>query len=134
MQRLAPQRVGPNKVPVYYAGGAEIDRFRGVAQQGGPEDWVASVTAFPPHLLPADANPETGISRLLDGTSLRAAIADDPLSWLGPDLAGAFGTEPGLLVKLLMRASVCPSIAIPLAYCASEATRTVWQVRRLDSC
>lgn len=98
---LAPQRLGPNKVPVYYAGGAGIDRFRGVAQEGGPEDWVASVTAFPPHLLPPGADPEIGISRLPDGSSLRTAMERDPVGWLGPDLAGAFGAEPGLLVKLL---------------------------------
>jgi mannose-6-phosphate isomerase len=101
MHTLAPQRVGPNKVPVYYAGGAGIDRFRGMAQEGGPEDWVASVTAFPPHLLPPDGHPETGISKLLDGTSLREAMRADPEGWLGPALVAAFGTEPGLLVKLL---------------------------------
>jgi len=101
MQTFAPQRVGPNKVPVYYAGGARIDRFRGVAQEGGPEDWVGSVTAFPTHLLPPDGDPEAGISRLSDGTSLRAAIAAAPVAWLGSDLAAAFGDEPGLLVKLL---------------------------------
>lgn len=96
-----PHQVGPNKVPVYYAGGERIDRFRGVSQEGGPEDWVASVTAFPEHILPPGADPETGVSRLADGTSLRAAVAADPLGWLGPELTAALGGEPGLLVKLL---------------------------------
>jgi len=96
-----PHRIGPNKVPVYYAGGERIDRFRGVAQEGGPEDWVASVTAFPPHILPPGAIPETGVSTLEDGSSLRAAIAEDPVRWLGPELAASFGDQPGLLVKLL---------------------------------
>ena len=101
MKTLGPQRVGPNKVPVYYAGGAGIDRFRGVAGEEGPEDWVASVTAFPPNLLPVGADPETGISRLANGASLRAEIGRDPVAWLGPDLAAEFGSAPGLLVKLL---------------------------------
>lgn len=96
-----PLRVGPNKVPVYYAGGERIDRFRGVAQEGGAEDWVASVTAFPPNILPLGAKAETGVSTLADGRSLRAAIAEAPLEWLGPELAAAFGDQPGLLVKLL---------------------------------
>ena len=96
-----PYRIGPNKVPVYYAGGERIDRFRGESQQGGPEDWVASVTPFPTHLLPSGADPSIGVSRLADGHSLRAAVAADPLGWLGPRLTATFGDEPGLLVKLL---------------------------------
>ena len=53
-----PYRVGDNRVPVYYAGGERIARFRGLHEAaGGPEDWVASVTAFPPHLLPPGADP-----------------------------------------------------------------------------
>ena len=98
---IRPYRVGPNKVPVYYAGGERIDRFRRESQLGGPEDWVASVTSFPSHLLPSGANPDIGVSPLADGRSLRAVIAADPLAWLGPELVAAFGTEPGLLVKLL---------------------------------
>jgi mannose-6-phosphate isomerase len=96
-----PYRVGPNKVPVYYAGGERIDHFRGEAQAGGPEDWVASVTPFPAHLLPDGADPEIGISRLPGGQSLRAVVAEDPLGWLGPQLVESFADEPGLLVKLL---------------------------------
>lgn len=96
-----PHQVGPNKVPVYYAGGERIDRFRGVSQEGGPEDWVASVTAFPPHVLPPGADPETGVSRLANGTSLRAAVREDPAGWLAPRLAAVYGDQPGLLVKLL---------------------------------
>jgi mannose-6-phosphate isomerase len=96
-----PHRMGPNKVPVYYEGGAGIDRFRGVAGSPGPEDWVGSVTAFPPALLPPGGDPQTGVSRFEDGASLRDAVLADPAGWLGPDLAGAYDGEPGLLVKLL---------------------------------
>jgi mannose-6-phosphate isomerase len=59
------------------------------------------VTPFPAHLLPEGADPEIGISRLAGGHSLRAAVAADPLGWLGPQLTEAFSDEPGLLVKLL---------------------------------
>jgi mannose-6-phosphate isomerase len=96
-----PHRLGANRVPVYYAGGEGIDRFRGNAHGQGPEDWIGSVAALPASLLPPGADPESGVSRLEDGTSLRAAIHDDPEGWLGADLRSAFGENPGLLVKLL---------------------------------
>jgi mannose-6-phosphate isomerase len=98
---IRPHRMGPNKVPVYYEGGAGIDRFRGITGEAGPEDWVGSVTAFPPMLLPEGAYPTTGISRFEDGSSLRDAVLADPEGWLGAPLAAAFDGEPGLLVKLL---------------------------------
>jgi mannose-6-phosphate isomerase len=96
-----PHRLPANKVPVYYAGGAGIDRFRGAAGAIGPEDWVGSVTAFPPALLPDGADPSTGISRLAGDLSLAEAVASDPSGWLGEELSAVYGQEPGLLVKLL---------------------------------
>jgi mannose-6-phosphate isomerase len=96
-----PHRLGPNKVPVYYAGGEGIDRFRGERGSAGPEDWVGSVTPFPSQLLTAGADPSTGVSRLDDGTLLDAAIRADPQGWIGPELSGRYGAQPGLLVKLL---------------------------------
>jgi len=86
---------------VYYAGGEGIDRFRGEHGSTGPEDWVGSVTRFPSGLLPAGADPTTGVSRLDDGTLLDAAMRADPQGWLGPELSGLYGAQPGLLVKLL---------------------------------
>ena len=94
-------RLGPNKVPVYYEGGEGIDRFRHERGADGPEDWVGSVTPFPKLLLPAGADPKTGISTLGDGTRLDGHLAADPEGWLGPELHRSFGSEPGLLVKLL---------------------------------
>jgi mannose-6-phosphate isomerase len=96
-----PHRLGPNKIPVYYAGGERIDRFRGEAGHRGPEDWVGSVTAIPLEILPDLTDPTVGISRLAEGTLLREAVDTDPEGWLGPKLASAFRGEPGLLVKLL---------------------------------
>ena len=98
---LRLHRLGPNKVPVYYEGGHGIDRFRGEHGTDGPEDWVGSVTPFPEFLLPAGADPKTGVSRLGDGTLLDAQVSADPEGWLGPELSRGFGSEPGLLVKLL---------------------------------
>lgn len=108
-----PHRLGCNTVPVYYAGGEGIDRFRGQQVASGPEDWIGSATAFPPFLLPPGADPATGISRLEDGTLLTDAIAADPVGWLGPELAKAYGNEPGLLVKLLDAGERLPVHAHP---------------------
>src|SRR5579871_2479317 len=92
-----------NHVPVYYKGGESIDRFRGRASAAsGPEDWIGSVSALPLAILPAGAPADAGVSRLPDGSSLRDAVNQDRLGWLGPELAGlSSGGEIGLLVKLL---------------------------------
>lgn len=99
--------VEDNRVPVYYAGGTRITEFRtgddsaGVGDEdGGPEDWVGSVTALPTGLLPPGASPDTGVSMTAKG-SLRDLITADPTGWLGDRLARAFDGHTGLLVKLL---------------------------------
>jgi len=96
-----PHRLGDNRVPVYYAGGDGINRFRGDARGRGPEDWIASVAFLPAALLPPGADPTSGVSHLEDGTSLRTAIQDDPVGWLGAGLRSMFGGSPALLTKLL---------------------------------
>jgi mannose-6-phosphate isomerase len=106
-----PHRLGCNTVPVYYAGGPGIDRFRGEPCATGPEDWVGSLTAFPPFLLPEGADPATGVSRLADGTLLTDVVALDPAAWLGT--AFAERGEPGLLVKLLDAGERLPVHAHP---------------------
>jgi mannose-6-phosphate isomerase len=106
-----PHRLGSNTVPIYYAGGPKIDRFRGETSATGPEDWVGSLTAFPPFLLPAGADPWTGVSRLADGTLLTDAVAGDPAAWLGSRFAER--GEPGLLVKLLDAGERLPVHAHP---------------------
>jgi mannose-6-phosphate isomerase len=106
-----PHRLGCNTVPVYYAGGAGIDRFRQERCATGPEDWVGSLTAFPPLLLAPGVDPSTGISRLADGTLLTDAVAADPAAWLGAEHAGR--GESGLLVKLLDAGERLPVHAHP---------------------
>jgi mannose-6-phosphate isomerase len=97
-----PQRLGINCVPVYYAGGEKIARFRGGDEPArGPEDWVGSTAALPTALV-AGSDPTAGISRLEDGTLLRDAVRDDPSGWLGPELGHSLDDgEVGVLVKLL---------------------------------
>src|SRR5436305_542267 len=67
-----------NHVPVYYAGGENIDRFRRRASAArGPEDWIGSVNALPVALLPPGASADAGVSQLPDGSSLRNAVNED---------------------------------------------------------
>lgn len=97
-----PHVLGDNRVPVYYAGGSNINDFRQLpVPVSGPEDWVGSMVPLPAAILGADADPTTGISRLPDGSSLADRITADPVGWLGADVAGAFGGSSALLVKLL---------------------------------
>lgn len=101
MTQQLPMVLGDNRVPVYYAGGANISAFRGLgAAASGPEDWVGSLTALPAALLPADAPADTGVSPTTHG-SLGKLVAADPVGWLGADLAAAYGGQSGVLVKLL---------------------------------
>ncbi|MDE3130779.1 MAG: hypothetical protein KGL16_06460, partial [Acidobacteriota bacterium] len=92
-----PVLLPPNPVFRFYAGGAGIDVFRGGlpgSGPGAPEDWVASTTTS----FGSDAE---GLARLEDGRLLRDVIAADPLAFLGAEHVAAFGSNPGLLVKLL---------------------------------
>jgi mannose-6-phosphate isomerase len=95
-----PLRLSDNRVPVYYAGGERISAFRGIAPAPGPEDWVGSLSALPPAILPAGHPIDTGVSRTERG-SLAELVAADPHAWLGAPLAEAYRGSSGLLVKLL---------------------------------
>lgn len=81
----------------FYLGGARIAAFRGSGGAPGdhvPEDWVGSTTTVA-------GSESVGLTVLPDGRSLRAAVAQDPLGWLGPRHAGSHGPDAALLVKLL---------------------------------
>ena len=97
MKPLKPTALPPNQPRQFYRGGQAIAAFRtgnaGRAEEFGPEDWVASTTT----LFGQDA----GLSSLPDGTTLRDAIAADPVSYLGSAHAAVYETSPALLVKLL---------------------------------
>ena len=48
-----PYKLPANPVPVYYAGGENIDRFRRtVSTPPRPEDWIGATTALPEMILP----------------------------------------------------------------------------------
>lgn len=90
-----------NRVPVYYAGGEAIDRFRAEpGRRRGPEDWVASMCTLPPGIGSA-RHDGAGLSTTADGTALIDLVHADPVGWLGSVLAARFGGDSGLLVKLL---------------------------------
>ena len=72
-----PHRLPANKIPLFYAGGDRIDRFRREPASPGPEDWVGSVTAIPPALLPPGADPGLGISPLPKSLHDAIGIAED---------------------------------------------------------
>ncbi|HEV7710495.1 MAG TPA: class I mannose-6-phosphate isomerase [Asanoa sp.] len=80
----------------FYLGGDRISAFRGSAPAGDhtPEDWVGSTTTVA-------GFDSLGLTVLDDGRFLRAAIADDPVRWLGAEHVARFGADPALLVKLL---------------------------------
>jgi mannose-6-phosphate isomerase len=80
----------------FYLGGERIAEFRGIAPAGDhvPEDWIGSTTTVA-------GFDRLGLTVLPDGTSLRAALAENPVPWLGSAHVDRFGADPALLVKLL---------------------------------
>jgi mannose-6-phosphate isomerase len=91
-----PQRLAPNVISRAVLGGPSIASFRGIADVGdyNGEDWVGSVTT-------ARGQAETGLSRLANGTLLRDAIDAEPELYLGAEHVASFGSQTGVLVKLL---------------------------------
>lgn len=92
----------------FYRGGAALARFRGITIDAThePEDWVGSVTTV-------FGETELGLTRLADGSTLRSAIAADPLPWLGSAHVQRWGADPRLLVKLLDAGQRLPVHAHP---------------------
>jgi mannose-6-phosphate isomerase len=97
-QVMGPIRLGPNRVPRFYRGGAAIDELRGLAPdpegKEAPEDWVGSTTTV-------FGSAAEGLTLLPDGRTLREAIEADPEGFLGERHAEVYGASPALLVKLL---------------------------------
>jgi mannose-6-phosphate isomerase len=92
---VQPIVLGPNMPEMFYRGGGRIDRLRGTSgHQDRPEDWIASVTSR----FGTDAD---GMTKLPDGSLLAEAVATDPEAWLGAEHVARYGSDTGLLVKLL---------------------------------
>jgi mannose-6-phosphate isomerase len=104
--------VQPARVHRFYRGGALLGRLRGEPEEDGffPEDWLGSVT---PARNPGRNDAEEGISRLVDGRSLLAAVEADPIGWLGGAHVARYGTSTGVLAKLLDAAERLPVHAHP---------------------
>jgi mannose-6-phosphate isomerase len=92
---VQPIVLGPNMPEMFYRGGGRIDRLRGTSgHEDRPEDWIASVTS-------RFGSATDGMTRLPDGSLLAEAVAADPKGWLGADHVARYGSDTGLLVKLL---------------------------------
>ena len=92
---MQPIVLGPNMPEMFYRGAGRIDQLRGTSgHEDRPEDWIASVTAR----FGTDTD---GMTRLADGSLLAGAVAADPVAWLGADHVAKYGSDTGLLVKLL---------------------------------
>jgi mannose-6-phosphate isomerase len=92
---VQPIVLGPNMPEMFYRGEGRIDRFRGTfGHEDRPEDWIGSVTA-------RFGTETDGMTRLPDGALLAEAVAADPEAWLGPEHVARYGSDTGLLVKLL---------------------------------
>lgn len=85
-----------------YVGGANLETLHGRAPQNSqfPEEWIMSVVEA--HNAGRE-NIVEGLSRLpdYDNAALREIIAKDPSGYLGKDHAARYGTELGVLVKLI---------------------------------
>lgn len=101
---MRPVILPPNQpADRFYRGGERIDAFRSgapapssdtPAQLRTPEDWIASCTTL-------FGESSLGRTVLPEGRSLHEAIESDPVDWLGAAHVERFGSDVGLLVKLL---------------------------------
>lgn len=90
----SPIVLPPGTFDHFYRGGAQLAALRGTeAFTHRPEEWLGSTVTRAGHST-------TGLT-LVDGTSLRDLIADDPEGWLGPDHVARWGADTRVLVKLL---------------------------------
>lgn len=90
-----------NPVPVYYAGGHQIRRYRSLDPVSeGPElsaeDWIGSTTVLESPV--AESTTRAGISKLADGRSIPDLLESEPSTWLGSSTPRR---ESDFLLKLL---------------------------------
>ena len=100
--RALPIALRPAAVRRTYRGGANIQRWHGIADavdSDRPEEWVCSVT----EAVGSPRIPGEGLSFLADDpdVALRDVIAADPTGMLGAAHQQKYGSELALLVKLI---------------------------------
>jgi len=113
MKNLAEKvfRFAPNRVWRVYRGGSGIDELRRAPSDGDghfPEDWIASTSSAN---NPQYDAPDQGLSmvELPEGNRLfRDLLAESPDSMLGATHVSRFGTNSGLLMKILDSAERLP--------------------------
>mgnify|MGYP001208934037 CR=1 FL=1 len=101
-----PMRLVQNRVFRGYPGGREIDRFRGLPSPQDdkrPEAWVGSTTRVNSRALFQDSNLGLAKVYLPDGgrVYLKDVIEKNPPAFLGEVHSQKYGSNTGVLVKLL---------------------------------
>ena len=93
---MKPLELGPNQIRRFYRGGRRISEFRRLPSSGddAPEDWVASSTSV-------FGDGGIGPTRLEDGVLLGDVLAGEREAFFEPAHLARFGSEPGILIKLL---------------------------------
>lgn len=98
---MKPLKLAYNRVWRTYIGGKAIDRFYQIDEPTDghyPEVWIASTTTA----VNPDIVENEGLSQIEgEGTLLVDLINEDPVGYLGKDHVVAFGTNTGVLVKML---------------------------------
>jgi mannose-6-phosphate isomerase len=94
---MTPQRLVPNLIDHFYAGGARIASLRGIATTSPhqPEEWVGAT-------VPRTDDNVVGLARVEGGALLRDLVASDPVAWRGAgSWPGIADSDTGVLLKLL---------------------------------
>jgi mannose-6-phosphate isomerase len=92
-----PQRLVPNLIDHFYAGGAKIAALRGIATTSPrqPEEWVGATVA-------RNGDDTVGLARIEGGALLRDLVLADPTGWRGVGTwPGIADSDTGVLLKLL---------------------------------
>lgn len=120
-----PLRLLPNRISRFYRGGAQLDRYLGLAHpldDNWSEEWLGNAT--PPAIATSAGEDERGLARALlsDGSSVtvRDLFESFPEAVLGKRHLGRYGTSPAMLLKYLDVASHIPVHCHPSRDVASQ--------------
>ncbi|MFP4385261.1 MAG: type I phosphomannose isomerase catalytic subunit [Spirochaetia bacterium] len=104
--KTAPILLEQNRVWRTYTGGMLLDSFQGISDPRDghfPEEWAASITSA--RNSGREHIKDEGLSRISagpgQGRTLKELIQDDPEAYLGKTHARRYGSETGILAKLL---------------------------------